>query len=266
MPPSTEPPVLTGKPPEKPYGYTANTLKLIAIAAMLIDHVAHAFLPPESPLYLVMRFIGRITGPTMFFFAVEGYHHTRNINRYLLRLGVFTLVSYFPFLLFSAGGIPANIDFLKLNVIYTIFLGVLAIRVRREMNNPVLKVVLLLALVILSFCGDWAIYGVIIILVFDFYRDSFRNQAFGYTLVVFLGMGILSMLVMPINQLVYGMEIGVTFYLQSAINVGMFLPLLLLRSYNGEKGGGGKWMKWAFYVFYPAHLLVIGLIQFLLAR
>lgn len=252
--------------PQRQSGFTANTLKLIAIAAMLIDHVAHAFLPPESPVYLVMRFIGRITGPTMFYFAVEGYHHTRNLNRYLLRLGIFAAVSYFPFLLFSAGGDPANINFLSLNVIYTIFLGVLAVRVRRQVNNPVLKVVLLLALVLLSFCGDWAFYGVIIILVFDFYRDSFRNQAFGYALVVFLGMGILNLLAMPISQLLYDMEVGVMFYLQSAINVGMFLPLLLLRYYNGEKGGGGKWMKWAFYIFYPAHLLLLGGIQFFLVR
>lgn len=57
----------------------------------------------------------------MFFAAVEGCHHTRNLNRYLLRLAVFALVSWFPFLYFHFGGDLAAIQLMRPNVIYTIF-------------------------------------------------------------------------------------------------------------------------------------------------
>ena len=44
-----------------------NCLKFIAAAAMLIDHIAFAFVPDGTAPAIVMHFIGRITGPTMFF-------------------------------------------------------------------------------------------------------------------------------------------------------------------------------------------------------
>ena len=34
----------------------------------------------------------------------------------------------------------------------------------------------------------------------------------------------------------------------------------LLKRYN-NKPGNGKWMKWFFYIIYPAHLIICGLIR-----
>ena len=65
-------------------GLTLTTLKYIAIAAMLIDHIAVTFVAYDSVLFLIMDLIGRITGPVMFFAAVEGYHHTKSFQKYLL--------------------------------------------------------------------------------------------------------------------------------------------------------------------------------------
>ena len=82
-------------------GLTVNTLKYIAILAMVIDHIAYAFVPSGTALSIVMHFIGRTTGPIMFFSAVEGYHHTSNIRKYILRLTIFAIISWFPFLYFK---------------------------------------------------------------------------------------------------------------------------------------------------------------------
>ena len=83
---------------------TLNQAKYIAIAAMVIDHIAFAFVPDGTALAIVMHIIGRLTGPIMFFSAVEGYHHTRDLNRYLLRLAAFAAISWFPSLYFKSGG------------------------------------------------------------------------------------------------------------------------------------------------------------------
>ena len=249
-------------------GLNAWQLKLIAIVAMVIDHLAFAFVPDGTPLAVVMHFIGRITGPTMFYFAVEGYHRTRNLKRYLLRLAVFAGISYFPFLLFHAGGDPGSLNPLRLNVIYTILLGVLALTVRHHVDNPILKSLLILLLFTLGLLGDWAIYGILIILVFDFYRGDFRNQAVGYALVTLLGVGVLRIWTVPFQSLIYFGAFSMDWenFLYYLSESGMFLALLLLSRYNGERGPSDGWRRWLFYLFYPAHLLLIGGIQFLMLR
>ena len=54
----------------------ANTIKLIAILAMTVDHVAWLLFPgyPKDALPVVMHIIGRLTCPIMCFFIAEGYH------------------------------------------------------------------------------------------------------------------------------------------------------------------------------------------------
>ena len=94
-------------------GLSLNHLKAVAVAAMVIDHIAFAFVPDGTLLAILLHSIGKITGPTMFFAAVEGCHHTRNLNRYLLRLAVFALVSWFPFLYFHFGGALAAIQLMR---------------------------------------------------------------------------------------------------------------------------------------------------------
>ena len=176
-------------------GLSLNHLKAVAVAAMVIDHIAFAFVPDGTLLAILLHSIGKITGPTMFFAAVEGCHHTRNLNRYLLRLAVFALVSWFPFLYFHFGGDLAAIQLMRPNVIYTIFLGVLAVRIRRSPRLcSAWKVLLILLLFILSVPADWGYTGVVIILVFDYYYGSWKHQAFAYCMVVMLDMGVLSLL------------------------------------------------------------------------
>lgn len=242
---------------------TINMLKYIAVAAMVIDHAAAAFVPHQSTLYIIMRCIGRITGPVMFFAAAEGYHHTKNINRYMARLAVFALISYLPFLYFLNGGILNIKNWLGLNIIYTIFIGVAAIRVRREIGNPVIKIILLVCLVIVGIPGDWGSTGVLMILTFDYFYGSFRYQAAAFCLIVLFKSGILSLVTQPFIGFLstYRFNFNISGSTTYIISAGQFIPILLLYFYNNRKGRGGKFSKWFFYIFYPAHLIVLGFIR-----
>lgn len=79
----------------------SNHLKLIAIIAMTIDHFTDLFYPgfPVEALPITMHLIGRLTAPIMWFFIAEGYHHTRNIGKYIFQLGLFAVVSHFAYCL-----------------------------------------------------------------------------------------------------------------------------------------------------------------------
>ena len=44
---------------------SSNSLKIIAILAMLLDHIAFLFIPVSSMFYFIFRIIGRVTAPIM---------------------------------------------------------------------------------------------------------------------------------------------------------------------------------------------------------
>lgn len=86
----------------------------------------------------------------------------------------------------------------------------------------------------------------------DFYYGDFRNQAFGYTLVVLFAVNTVSLLTSPAYDLLYlGGLSSPADYLLGVENLGMFLPLLLLRYYDGTRGTDRPWGKWLFYLFTP---------------
>jgi len=89
-------------------GLSGNALKVIAIVAMTIDHLAwvgiETYEQAETPLQIFLHVIGRLTAPMMIFFVAEGYHHTHDYRRYLRRLFMLAIVSHFAFCYFNMSG------------------------------------------------------------------------------------------------------------------------------------------------------------------
>ncbi len=223
-----------------------NQLKYVVIAAMLIDHIAWAFVPYTSVLGQVMHFIGRLTGPTMAFFLAEGYAHTRSVPRYALRMGIFALLSWIPFSLFEYGTWP-HFDLCCAGVIYTLFLGLLAIWLWDRAPIPKwLKVIGIVGLCILSLFGDWPVFDVLWPLSLYRHRDNPKRQALSFCI------GGVFNLFFSFSQPFYTMLNA----------LGVFLvPVILHFFYSGEPGSRKPFHKWFFYLFYPAHLFVLYLIQ-----
>lgn len=108
-------------------------LKLIALTTMIIDHVGAVF-PFPTLVNSLMRGIGRMAFPIYAFLIAEGCQYTRSREKYLLRLGLFALISELPFdrafyprylQLFSFGE-----NFLiSTNVFYTMFLAVACVHI-----------------------------------------------------------------------------------------------------------------------------------------
>ena len=77
---------------------TSFILKCIAMISMLIDHTSVAYFG-QTTLFNV---IGRIAFPIFAFQISEGYIHTKNLKKYLLRLFCFAIISQVPFMLFDS--------------------------------------------------------------------------------------------------------------------------------------------------------------------
>lgn len=227
-------------------GLTGFQLKLIAIAAMLIDHVAWAFVDTGTSIGQLMHFVGRITGPTMCFFIAEGYRHTRSLPRYLARLAVFAALSQVPFAYYNMG----RASLFPLNVIYTLGLGLLAVHCMETVSESKQWLVIT-ALVLMSVPADWGIYGVFLCMAFYGWRENWRK------LSLVVSAGAVGLTVMQVAALMAG---GYDFWpavSQSWFHLGIVINVFLLPLYNGERGGGA-WGRWIFYVFYPLHLAILG--------
>ena len=231
---------------------SGNALKIIAIVCMAVDHVAWVFFPGDNmePLTIVMHVIGRTTAPIMIFFISEGYHYTRNRKKYLGRLLLFSAISQIPYLMIFSDmvvipGIPT------MNVIWPFAMGVLALMVDQGDILPDIKpwqrVVLTWVFIALALPSSWSMPAALAIFFMGRQWGNIKGQMI--TMAQFLA----------IYAVICGFLFNLTFGL---IHIGVVIPILLLAFlYNGTRGTvGGNAMKWLFYIFYPAHLLLLGLI------
>lgn len=87
--------------------FNANHLKLIAIIAMTVDHVCDLVYPGflVEPMAIGLHFVGRLTAPIMWFFVCEGFYYTHDAKKYMLRMGIFSVISHFAYCYALAGGI-----------------------------------------------------------------------------------------------------------------------------------------------------------------
>ena len=207
---------------------TGFQLKLLAMLAMTADHIGAVFFP-EIPL---LRWIGRIAMPVLCFFIGEGLRHTRSPRRYLLRLTGFALLSELPFDLAFYGGIEWGHQ----NVYFTLALGLLALWAiqSRDMEGWLLALTAALAAELLG-C-DYGMYGVLLILLLDRFHRARSEQLAAAALL---------------NLAFFG--------LQTQTLSLIALPLLWL--YNGKRGRDDRRL---FYLYYPAHLCVLGILRFVL--
>lgn len=231
-------------------GITGSDLKYIAILAMLIDHIAWLFVPLDNPLAQIMHTIGRITAPVMCYFITEGYHYTSSFRKYLTRMCIFAVISHFAFSYFNTGSfISGSLS----SIITTLTLCLIAVWV---VNNPKLangyKFVLILLSMYLAEKCDCGANAVIFTLAFELARGDKKLQMIAYAASALICR------ILPIFTL---LTTSKDLFWNQIYNIGLLLPIPLLMMYNGKRGGG-KATKWVFYIFYPAHLLLLGYIAY----
>ena len=159
----------------------SNYLKLIAIIAMTIDHITWLAFPGCQKIWYVMllHIIGRLTAPIMWFFIVEGYNHTHNLKKYLIRLFSFAIVSHFAYCLaFGIPFIPKSI-FNGTSVMWPLAwaAALLAIFDSEKINQKI-KTLLMICIFIITFPSDWSCIAVFAIIFMNKYRGNFKKQMF----------------------------------------------------------------------------------------
>ena len=232
-------------------GWNGNQLKLIAIIAMTIDHLAWTLAPGYSTEWWVLlcHLAGRLTAPIMWFFIVEGWYYTHDVRKYTLRLFLLALVSHFaynfcfgiPMLPFREGSF-----FNQTSVAWSLAWGLVLLRIHsNEKTASWLKFALTILICVISFPSDWSCVASMAILYMGVSRGDFKKQM------------VWMMVWSAVYALVYFLFLD---RLYGLLQLGTCLTIPLLRCYNGRRGRW-KGMGKLFYVYYPLHLALLGLLR-----
>lgn len=234
----------------KQVSFSGNQLKAIAMLAMTIDHVTSVVAPnyPTNLAAIFLHIIGRLAAPIFWFFIAEGYHYTHDWRKYAKRLFVFAVISHFAYnFAFGIPFIPFRTSvFNQTSVIWSLFWGLMALVIQdSERWKPYQKTLLILGITVITFCADWSCIAVLAILQIGENRGNFRKQMAGMMVWVIAYAAVYAVFIHP----VYGI-----------LQLFTALTIPLLKRYHGERGRW-KGMKWLFYVYYPLHLILCGLIR-----
>ena len=207
-----------------------TVLKIIAALFMVIDHAGYMFFPKV----IWIRKVGRISFPIFAFFIAEGFFHSKDRHRYLLRMLLFAVISELPFDLAFFGKWYWKYQ----NVMFSFALAILALMIFEKCRENGKWWGWALGLLGIGGCAwasvllktDYSYYAVILVAVFYIFRGAGR--------ICSNGAGLLFQVLDHPHDV-------------QTWSILSFIPLML---YNGEKGPG---LKWLFYLFYPGHLLLM---------
>jgi hypothetical protein len=251
-------------------------LKLIGYFSMTYDHLG--FFGGDT----MLRVIGRLAFPIFCFLIAQGCRNTKNIWKYIARLGALALISEIPYNYFVSGKLlhPSG-----QNVIWTLLLGLICISLRRVWKEKCGKFYVgAYVVTVIAFCmaanlftTDYNYFGVMTIVIFDLFpMQTNKEKLFGSLAFIGLyayrfasyGLYLFFTLNLKIEPALFPM-LG-RFLLNNIgdwelIKITSIAALPLLWFYNGKKGTLGdkkmdKVLNYIFYLYYPVHILLIALL------
>lgn len=209
---------------------------------MLIDHVNKALIYPNlqggvmNVISDIFDIIGRIAFPIFIFLLVEGFFKTRNRWKYLGTLLLFGVISEVPFDMFTTGTFfEPNWN----NIMFTLALVLVSIWIVDVLKRKMAKlpkilwyfvsflIVIIMCFIASSLSVDYDYHAILIgYIYYIFHEKQFWTVPFNF----------LSMYKEPWALLGFG----------------------LCFTYNGERGRQNKIVN---YLFYPVHLLILGVMR-----
>ena len=225
-----------------------NGVKYLVIILMVLTHIAEVFKDSmPAALSTVFVALGKSVAPVMAYFIAEGYAHTRDITKYRRRLGIFALISWFPciFLYFGPDGLRQQPQMLIIqSVMTTFYLAVLAMCVwDNKKFSKIKRMILVVLICLISIITDFPVVGVLAPMFHYFLKNDKKKRW------ICLGVSYLAFF-------------ALAFAGKGITALGLLLvPVILLFVYNGQGGRKSAFNKWFFYIFYPAHLVILSVIK-----
>ena len=234
---------------------SSAALHILAMLFMLCDHLWGTIIPGNQWL----TNIGRLAFPIFAFLIVEGYTHTKNLRRYVLRLLLFAILSEIPFNLMLSGRVFNPVH---QNVLWTFLIGLWLIHINEQARKKekvwltLLTAAGTLALGMLLGTLTMVDYygaGVATGLVFYFFRGRRWWNLAGQILALhYLYTEVIGGLYFEVE--LFGTTVEIV---QQSLALFALIPIWI---YRGRQGYHARWFRLFSYLFYPVHMLFLWLI------
>jgi hypothetical protein len=225
---------------------SGSTIKILACVSMFVDHCFHILMHKYreyiltldydsimriDKIYKAGRAFGRLAFPIYCFLLVEGFFHTRNLKKYMLRLAALAVLSEHAFNLLASS---KHLDLTHQSVYLTLLISLITIcgmnKVVMRNDYPYAVKAVLTGLILAAGCAaawglktDYKYYGVLAVAI---------------------------MYMLHFNRVLTCIGGAAAFYFEPWA-IPAFIPILL---YNGKRGLKAKYV---FYFFYPVHIYFI---------
>ena len=236
---------------------TSFSLHIMAMVFMLCDHLWGVSVVNHD----IFTCIGRLAFPIYAFMIVEGYFHTSNLRKYVKRLFFFALLSEIPFNLVTGSNwfYP-----LHQNVLWSFLISIGLIHWNEKVRSRSVwkRIPVGFASICVAYIGgiitfvDYYNAGILMVLTFYFFRGKKWWNYLGQLLCMwYINFEILGGFGYEFN--LFG---STHFIARQSIALLALIPIWF---YNGKQGYHSKKLHAVYYLFYPVHLLILGLIKFL---
>lgn len=235
---------------------TSTSLHIMAMVFMLCDHLWGTIVPGNDWLTCV----GRLAFPIFAFMIVEGYFHTKNLKRYVARILLFAVMSEIPFNLAMGSRIFYPIH---QNVLWSflISIGLIRLNEKAKEHGKIWKRIIIgcITVVFGYIIGivtmvDFYHAGILMVLVFYFFRKnawwSYIGQLLGLWYINMEMLGGFSYEIYIMGKIYFLMRQGFALF-----------ALIPIWMYKGKQGYHNKRLQYFYYIFYPLHLLILGIIK-----
>lgn len=237
---------------------TSMSLHLMAMFFMLCDHLWGTVIPGHDWL----NCIGRIAFPIFAFMIVEGYFHTRDLKKYVKRLLLGAILSEIPLNLAMGSRIFYPIH---QNVLWSflISIGLIYWNEKARKSGKRWKSVLVgVSSVMIGYIVglitfvDYYHAGILMVLSFYF----LRGRKWWHFLGQFLALAYINLEML--GGIGYEFQLfGETwFFARQGVALLALIPIWL---YRGRQGYHSRGFQTLCYLFYPVHLLILGLLKFI---
>lgn len=252
--------------------FTGNFLKLVALIVMLIDHFAFYFnYILDDSIYLVLRSIGRISMPLFAFLIVEGFLHTKNLKRYLIRLFMFAIITQASLILMDKYMYAYNKNSYhniscNLNILFSFSFAIISLCLVKKIIYYIkniseknkardiliillyIFIVLLISLLFFIFKFDYGIKAYILIILiylanifcdFIFFETNFRKGKLLFKYIIYF-----IIFISIFNKL-------------NDYSIFANIALIFIYLYNGKRGKDSKIIKYLFYITFVLQHIIL---------
>ena len=276
------------------------TLKIIALISMTLDHIGLAISMYDTNNVLVtpFRIIGRLALPLFAFMIFEGMIHTKSKSKYILRLGVMAILIAISLVLLKY--LPLGMSSIADagNIFIDLLLGACMLYFLFQKNKYIKLLAILPVLYSIGSAAviNYEITNSMTIHWFPFFlRGQYNYYSVGLILLFYLSYIFSKIYVrwyaksIDLNENIFiGTYLEHTAYTSIcailsftftfifvmiensfatiAVNCQMYaiISSAFILLYNGKRGYNSKWFQYGCYIYYPLHILIIGLVLYLI--